>query len=410
MKKLGVFFPLNSTITGFGLIASMLMLPLPASAQSDADTDLVINNDLSSRSMVKTEIDLAKPYQNPLPPPDTSSVQPDKGNSPVELPGAIPGIISKPGTITEKAYGSFGVPFTSKRVSHRPTGYANHWSGNYLSTTYPYRAIGRLTFNAGFCSASLIRRSVIVTAAHCIQNFGSGSISHGFSGWTFTPAYYNGLAPYGSWGWQALVRPASWAYGTDIGSGAARDNDLAVIILRKKSGKFIGDITGYFTYGWNNYSFVRSSKTGNLWTASLTTLGYPGLMDSGRIMQRSDGPSYLTTINGAGQIYQGSNFTGGSSGGPWIANFGYQNPNFSGGASSGSAAANNVIVGVTSWGASDPNAPKDNWSSQFRQNTRYPLANYGSFGAGNIASLLNTVCSAKPSGSASTYQQLGYCN
>jgi hypothetical protein len=250
---------------------------------------------------------------------------------------------------------------------------------------------------------------VIVTAAHCIQHFGSGSSV--FSNWTFTPASYNGSAPYGNWTWQVLVRPASWSNGTDIGSGSARDNDLAVIILRKNTqGRFIGDITGYFTYGWNNYSFVRSILTGNLWTAALTTSGYPGLLDSGRILQRSDGPSYLTTLSGAGQIYQGSNFTGGSSGGPWMANFGYQNPSFSGGANGGGASVSNVIVGVTSWGASDPNVKKDNWSSQFRQNTRYPLASYGTFGAGNIASLLNTACSAKPAGSAFTYRQLGYCN
>jgi hypothetical protein len=74
-------------------------------------------------------------------------------------------------------------------------------------------------------------------------------------------------------------------------------------------------------YGWNNYSFVSSPKTGNLRTAAVTALGYPGLMDLGRIMQRTDGPTYTTTIANAGQLWQGSNFTGGSSGGPWVVNF-----------------------------------------------------------------------------------------
>ena len=36
-----------------------------------------------------------------------------------------------------------------------------------------------------------------------------------------------------------------------------------------------------------------------------------------------------------------------------------------------------AVVGVTSWGSRDPNAPKDNYSSQFRQNSRYPNASYG---------------------------------
>ena len=38
-------------------------------------------------------------------------------------------------------------------------------------------------------------------------------------------------------------------------------------------------------------------------------------------MQRTDGPTYTTTVGGAGQLQQGSNLTGGSSGGPWIVNF-----------------------------------------------------------------------------------------
>lgn len=57
-------------------------------------------------------------------------------------------------------------------------------------------------------------------------------------------------------------------------------------------------------------------------------------------------------------------------------------------------ASNMAVVGVTSWGSANPNGPKDNHSSQFRQNTRYPDASYGVCGAGNIASLLNTLCAA----------------
>jgi hypothetical protein len=54
----------------------------------------------------------------------------------------------------------------------------------------------------------------------------------------------------------------------------------------------------------------------------------------------------------------------------------------------------------------DPNVPKDNYSSQFRQNTRYPNAVYGGFGAGNIASL-NTLCSAAAPGGG-TFLSQGY--
>lgn len=205
------------------------------------------------------------------------------------------------------------------------------------------------------------------------------------------------------------MRPASWANGTDTGSGAARNNDLAVIALAPQGGLFVGDRTGWLGYGWNNYSFITSTRTGNRTTAELNTLGYPGLMDFGRVMQMTNGPSYLVTVGGALNIEQGSYFTGGSSGGPWIANFNVNYPTFSGGANAGSNAIQRVVVGVTSWGSSDPNDPKDNFSSQFSQNAQYPNAAYGTFGAGNIGSLLNTLCSAKPPGSSLTFKELGYC-
>ena len=401
----------NMTVTQSGVLPVALLAFLPTlftPLVAQAETDTVVDIPASEQRLSESAITQAKPHRNRLPSPNIDSLKPSQ-QSQANPPGVSGAQTS---TATSRAFGAFGVPYTAKRVSLKPTSAVSATNGGYLSATYPYSAIGRLTFRVGsftsWCSASVIRRSVIVTAAHCIQDFGSGSNT--FTNFIFVPAFYNGAAPYGSWSAQAFVRPASWANGTDIGSGSARDNDLAVIALRKINGQFISSRTGHLNYGWNNYSFIRSNLTGNLSVAALSTLGYPGLLDAGRIMQRSDGPSFLTTIGGAGQIYQGSTFTGGSSGGPWVANFGYQNPRFSGGASAGNAAINNIVVGVTSWGAVDPNNPKDNFSSQFRQNSRYPNAKYGSYGAGNIAALLNTLCSRRPPGSSQTYAQLGYCN
>jgi hypothetical protein len=160
-------------------------------------------------------------------------------------------------------------------------------------------------------------------------------------------------------------------------------------------------------YGWNNYSFVTSPKTGNLHTAAVSTLGYPFLMDGGAIMQRTDGPSYTTALGGAGQLWQGSNLTDGSSGGPWVVNFRTHAAALTGGAVEGSASGI-AVIGVTSWGSSDPNAIKDNWSSQFRQNTRYPKASYGIYGAGNIGSVLRRLCNTVIGGATLAAQ--GYCD
>ena len=378
-------------------------------AYADDDSVLV---DVNSRPGPQRELSGVKAFANPLPAPNTANIRAEEASSQF-LAGAkvavpLPG--ERMGEATPRAFGSFGIPYATGRVALGATSQA--LSPNYLATTYPYRAIGKLTMSAGFCSASLIRRSVIVTAAHCIQNFGSGGSI--FSNFQFTPSNYNPgataaqRAPYGTWTWLALSRSTSWSNGTDTGSGAARANDLAVIVLSKNgAGQFIGNLTGYLGYGWNNYSFTSSSKTGNLAVAAIATLGYPALMDSGRRMQRADGPTYTTTISGAAQLWQGNNFTGGSSGGPWVVNFRAADPVLSGGAVMGTASTM-AVVGVTSWGSADPNAAKDNYSSRFGQNTQFPAAAYGTYGAGNIGALLNSVCSLTIGGQS--LATLGYCS
>jgi len=375
------------------------------------DTAVVNQNSSGASPTAVIDISRLAPVVNPLQPPDTSAVMPSTTRSP--NPG---GAMFKGGMVqddTARAFGSFGIPYTTTRVQDGNTSAGGTTAANRLSTTYPYRTTGKLTFSAGYCSATLIRRGVIVTAAHCIQRFGSGSAM--FSGFQFRPGHYGAagataaqIAPYGTWNWAALVRPASWSDGTDVGTGAARDNDLAVIALAKQGRSFAGDVAGYLGYGWNNYSFVTSAKTGNQNTGAVSTLGYPGLMDSGAIMQRTDGPTYTTTLGGAGQLWQGSNLTGGSSGGAWVVNLQSRAATLTGGAVVGTASLV-AVIGVTSWGSADPNAAKDNWSSQFRQNTRYPNATYGVYGAGNIAALLNTLCATAAPGGG-TFASQGYCD
>lgn len=390
------------------VLSAAIALPILWAGVVCAKDALIINADPSQRALSDAQVQSLGPVVNPLPAPDTSAVTADTESGPY-ADGAM---TSEGMTSSPKAFGTFGIPYTTTRVQDGAQS-AGLGGAARLSTTYPFRTVGKLTFSDGYCSASLIRRSVIVTAAHCIQNFGSGAAI--FSNFQFRPGHFGPpgasaaqMAPYGTWNWRALVRPDTWANGTDIGSGAARDNDLAVIALGKNAqGQFIGDITGYMSYGWNNYSFVTSPKTGNLHTAAVSTLGYPFLMDGGAIMQRTDGPTYTTSLGGAGQLWQGSNLTGGSSGGPWVVNFRTQAAALTGGAVEGTASVI-AVIGVTSWGSADPNAIKDNWSSQFRQNTRYPNADYGGYGAGNIASLLRTLCKTKIGGV--TLASQGYCN
>jgi hypothetical protein len=398
---------------GKSIIASAIAVTLLLSASARAEREVVVNTAATPPSLTDDQLRALQPVVNSLKAPDTSGIFAETGPEPFGQ-----GFMSKDGPVylsdvAAEAFGSFGIPYTTTRVQDGVGPASGASTLSRLSTTYPYRTVGKLTFSAGYCSASVIRRGLIVTAAHCIQRFASGSTT--YSGWQFRPGHYGASgataaqkAPYGVWNWAALIRPVSWMNGTDTGCGAARDNDLAVIALARNAyGQFVGDVVGKLGYGWNNYSFVVSPRTGNLRTAAVSTLGYPGLMDYGRIMQRTDGPTYTTTVCNAGQLWQGSNFTGGSSGGPFVVNFSGRNPVLSGGAVSGSAPVM-AVVGVTSWGSSDPNTPKDNYASQFRQNSRYPNASYGVYGAGNIGYLIYALCSTSAPGGG-TFASQGYC-
>jgi hypothetical protein len=100
----------------------------------------------------------------------------------------------------------------------------------------------------------------------------------------------------------------------------------------------------------------------------------------------------------------------GSNGSPWVVNFSAQGPVFAGGASAGNAPLMTVI-GVSSWRSANPNTIKDNYASQFRQNSRYPNGAYGIYGAGNIGALMMMLCgSLVPGGGGQTFAQQHYCD
>ena len=215
-----------------------------AIGSASAEDEVIVNASRAAAS--SANVGGVSAYRNPLAPPAADSAVAEPRSS--VLGGGVRAGTGASTAPSPRAFGSFGIPFTSTRVSAGPST-SNKSNPNFLATTFPYRAVGKLLFSQGYCSASVILRSVIVTAAHCIQTFGSGAAI--FTNHRFIPAHYQPgktealRAPYGTWTWAALARPASWADGTDTGSGAARDNDLAVIVLAKDaSGRFIGDVTG----------------------------------------------------------------------------------------------------------------------------------------------------------------------
>jgi hypothetical protein len=129
-------------------------------------------------------------------------------------------------------------------------------------------------------------------------------------------------------------------------------------------GNRIGNVTGFFGYITNKLSKNH-----------ITSLGYPVNLDNGQRME----------INNSGVFKSGGNNTflignamrGGSSGGPWIMNYGVSpasNPAVSG-------MGTNIIVSVTSYG---PVATEPKYQGGSNLNNQF-------------VSLLNAACNTAPS-------------
>lgn len=88
-------------------------------------------------------------------------------------------------------------------------------------------------------------------------------------------------------------------------------------------------------------------------------------------------------------VIRGSSFTPGSSGSPWIVNYGIDANTTDGAVGYGQNAERNVVMGVTSWGYQD-DVLLDG-ASFFGVNKEFP-GTYGSRGSGNIASLMYDAC------------------
>lgn len=269
--------------------------------------------------------------------------------------------------VTPQEFGTNNHPFSTSQADLFATP---------TNTSYPYRAAGKLFFNIGnstfLCSASLIKRGVVVTAAHCVANFGQRQF---YSNWQFVPGYRNGSAPFGVWTARSATVLTSYYNGTDpcAVSGVVCQDDVAVLLLNPSpAGAYAGTATGWYGYGFNGYGFTGGGLT------QITQLGYPVCLDNGVLMERNDSYGYTSSSNSNNTII-GSLMCGGSSGGPWLVNFG--NAPVLTGTIAGTYPDHNLVVGVTSWGYTST-GPKEQGASPFT--------------SANIVVLVNTVCASVP--------------
>jgi V8-like Glu-specific endopeptidase len=265
----------------------------------------------------------------------------------------------EPGVVPDD-WGTSSHPFTTSRAD---------LYGLNTNTAYPYSAVGRLYFNvpggSEWCSASLIKPGVVVTAAHCIANYGKQQF---YSNWTFTPGYSNGNAPFGVWKAQSAIVLTVYYNGTDNCAqyGVICPDDVGLVVENGLPGNATGFLGWYYNGGFTPNGLGQ-----------ITQLGYSAGLDNLAYMERTDSYSYTNGSLSNNHII-GTNMNNGSSGGPWIENFG-MTPVLTG-ETNGSFPYRNVVVGVTSWGYLNL-AVKEAGASPF---------------TGNIVGLVSTVCAIFP--------------
>jgi V8-like Glu-specific endopeptidase len=264
-------------------------------------------------------------------------------------------------------YGTAHLPFSTARADLLTLA---------TNTQYPYRASGKLYFqkpdnNTYVCSASMIKRGLVVTAAHCVADYGQSTYYHN---WHFFPGYRNGAAPFGNQTVYQVWIKTAYYNGTDNCAqfGVVCPDDVAVLILNPQSGGgYVGTQTGWYAYGWGGFGFYNG-------LTHVTQIGYPLCLDHGTLMERNDSQGFVSAGDSSNTVI-GSLMCGGSSGGPWLNNFGIR-PTLTG-TGNGTAPNPNVVVGVTSWG-SISTAVKRQGASPFTTN--------------NIVSLVNSACNSRP--------------
>jgi len=343
--------------------------------------------------------------------PSSAQLRANLQHRPGFQPGADPTKTIIPNSATSRNWGTVRLEHTTAAVGGALPKLNTALAS--VPSTSPYNRTGKLYMvfsnSWGMCTASLVGKGVLVTAAHCLATYKRPN-SYATQVY-FVPSQYqdkgpgtpsktntNTAGPYGSWAASNFAVPTCY---TSTGgcaqqaTDAVGSNDIAIVLLaNNQNNQLPRDVgIGANGYGWNGWGWNSDGYN------ALTQLGYPGalgvnLSTRGISMIRTDGQTVSFYGSSAAQKIHlwGSQQTPGCSGGPNILNFGNQ-PNITSPAVAGSFPSPNIITGVTSFGNSSIQRAG---SSYFGQTAEFPntsnIVGGINYGAGNIGELMAAAC------------------
>ncbi|NJC69396.1 trypsin-like serine protease [Planosporangium thailandense] len=150
-----------------------------------------------------------------------------------------------------------------------------------------------------FCTASVISSphgNLLVTAAHCIHGGRDGGYR---SDLAFVPGYHDGVRPYGTWSITAAFVDPQWADSSDP------DLDVGFLTVAPRQGRQIADVVGA-------NRLLTSQGFANI----VTVVGYPAEQETPIACTNH------TVMHSPSQLrFDCAGYSGGTSGGPWLANY-----------------------------------------------------------------------------------------
>jgi hypothetical protein len=208
-----------------------------------------------------------------------------------------------------------------------------------------YKTVGKFFVRAlggqFSCTATVIGRNIIVTAAHCFKGV-IGGVKYTTAGWTFAPMWHDSQLPYGSWSVHSVYLLRGWIDKLDP------KLDYAVAVLNPRGGRDVGSYTGQDS--WNSSLILAPGQA-----TPVRVVGIPEVSTKARIsvtravaVQVGRGFTVLTAST--------PGFGNGTSGGPWFSAFSPQTD-------TGTVIA--VTGGYQQGGATDSPSYADVLSGQF---------------------------------------------